>query len=385
MAIEWVDRVATYPGRIKLTPENGEPAFYATMERADAPTVPGTPINAENLNAAQNTLNYTTGTSVSTYKKIYVATTGNDSNTGESTAIPLATIKAAIRKYAYWHKALDIYLLDGVYTEDLGQIALNQCTIIIRSNSGNRDSVTINLSATTEASVPAIRLYNLTLNMTANNTRLLSVAAGIVYADNVRFTAPEATDSPLINVYNGASAFLSNCIVNGSTTATVASVYGNNAQLIRALNCTSERTVGVAFYANLGTTLEYTPTVTAVTMIREGSASKCILLGQLMNSASLSGQYRTQEGMLIQWGTVTITPSAADTPTTAIVEFPYLFAETPVVTATVATTAPEFVSVSVMRGGTDITNNRKQTAIILTRNSTAATGINWIAVGKGAQ
>lgn len=384
MAIQWVDRVATHPGRIKLTPENGDPAFFATMERADEPTVVGTPINAENLNASQSTLNFTNDTSVTTYKKVYIATTGNDSNGGETTAAPMATIKAAIRKYAYWHKALDIYLVDGVYTENLGQIALDQCTVIIRGNSGNRDSVTLNLSTTFETSVPALRLYNLTLNMTVNNTRLLSVASGVMYADNVRFVAPTTTDSPLVNVYNGASAFLSNCLLNGSTTATVASVYGNNALLIRALSCTSERTVGVAFYANLGTTIEYTPTVTAVSMIREAASGKCIVLGKLMNNASLSGQYRSPEGLLFQWGTVTITPTAADAPTTAIVEFPYTFVETPVVTATVATTTPQFASVSVMRGGTGVTNNRKQTAIILTRNSVSATGINWIAVGKEA-
>jgi hypothetical protein len=384
MAIHWVDRVATHPGRIKLTPENGDPAFFATMERADEPTVVGTPVNAENLNASQSTLNFTNDTSVTTYKRVYVAATGNDSNGGESTAAPMATIKAAIRKYAYWCKMLDVYLADGVYTENLGSIALDQCTLIIRSSSGNRDSVTLNLSTMTETSVPALRLYNLTMNMTVNNTRLLSVASGVVYADNVRFAAPTTTDSPLINVYNGASAFLSNCVLNGSTTATVASVYGNNALLIRALSCTSDRTVGVAFYANMGTTIEYTPTVTAVSMIREASSGKCIVLGKLMNNASLSGQYRSPEGMLIQWGTVTITPSAADTPTTAIVEFPYAFAETPIVTATVATTAPQFASVSIMRAGTGVTNNRKQTAIILTRNSVSATGINWIAVGKEA-
>ena len=384
MAVQWVDRVAAHPGRIKLTPENGDPAFYATMERADEPTVEGTPINAKNLNDSQSTLNYTNNTSITTYKKVYVSTTGNDSNGGESTAAPMATIKAAIRKYAYWHKMLDIYLVDGVYTENLGSIALDQCTLIIRSDSGNRDNVTLNLSTIFEANVPTIRLYNLTLNMTVNNTRLLSVSSGVVFADNVRFTAPTATDSPLINVYNGASAFLYNCVLNGSTTANVASVYGNNALLIRALSCTSERTVGVAFYANLGTTIEYMPTVTALTMIRESTTSKCILLGKVMNNASLSGQYRSPEGMLIQWGTVTITPTAADTPTTAIVEFPYAFAETPVVTATVATTAPQFASVSVMRGGTGVTNNRKQTAIVLTRNSVSATGINWIAVGKEA-
>lgn len=383
MAIEWVDRVATYPGRIKLTPENGDPAFYATMERADEPTVLGTPINAENLNAAQNTLNFTSGTSVSTYMKVYVATTGNDSNTGATTAAPLATIKAAIRKYAYWCKMLEVSLADGVYTEDLGVIALDQCSIIIRSTSGNRDSVTLNLSTVIETNVPAIRLYDLTLNMTVNNTRLFSVASGVLFADNVRFAAPENTDYPLVSVYTGAAAFLSGCILNGSANETVASVYGNNALLIRALSCTSERTVGIAFYANLGTTLEYTPTVSALTMVKESTTSKCILLGKLMNSATLSGQYRSPEGMLIQWGTVTITPSAADTPTTAIVEFPYEFAETPVVTATVATTAPQYISVSLMRGGTDISNNRKQTAIIITRNSTAATGVNWVAVGRG--
>lgn len=385
MAIQWVDRVATYPGRIRLTPENGDPAFYATMERADDPTVTGTPINAENLNAAQNTLNFTSDTSISTYKKVFVATTGNDGNGGESAAAPLATIKAAIRKYAYWYKMLEISLADGVYTENLGTVALDQCNIIIRSTSGNRDSVTLNLSTTTETSVPAIRLYNLTLNMTVNNTRLFAVASGVLFADNVRFAAPEDTDSPLVNVYNGAAAFLSGCILNGSTIATVASVYGNNALLIRAISCTSERTVGIAFYANLGTTLEYTPTVTALTMVNESSTSKCVLLGKLMNGASLSGQYRSPEGMLIQWGTVTITPTAADTPATAIVEFPYEFAETPIVTATVATTAPQYVSVSLMRGGTGITNNRKQTAIIITRNSAAATGVNWIAVGRGGQ
>ncbi len=385
MAIQWVDRVATHPGRIKLTPENGDPAFYATMERADDPTVAGTPINAENLNAAQNTLNYTSDTSITTYKKVYVSTTGNDSNGGESTAAPLATIKAAIRKYAYWHKMLEITLADGVYTENLGTIALDQCSLIIRSNRGDKENVTLNLSTTTEISIPQFRMYNLTLNMTVNNTRLLSINPGMMYAESVRFNAPEGTDTPLINVYNGSSAFLSNCIFNGSTVADVASVYGNNAQLIRAANCTSERTIGTAFWANLGTTLEYTPTVTALTMVKESSTSKCILLGKLMNSASLSGQYRSTEGMLIQWGTVTITPTAADTPTTAIVEFPYAFAEAPIVTATVATTAPEFTSVSIMRGGTGVTNNKKQTAIILTRNSVSATGINWIAVGKEAQ
>lgn len=54
MATNWLDRVPTYPGRWKITKSNGT-YEYVTMERADEPTVEGTPINAENLNALEQT------------------------------------------------------------------------------------------------------------------------------------------------------------------------------------------------------------------------------------------------------------------------------------------------------------------------------------------
>lgn len=39
------DRQPTKPGRALITPEDGTPAFYATITRADEPTDPGTPYN----------------------------------------------------------------------------------------------------------------------------------------------------------------------------------------------------------------------------------------------------------------------------------------------------------------------------------------------------
>lgn len=42
------DRQPTYPGRVLITPENGE-AYYATLERADEPTEAGTALNKANL------------------------------------------------------------------------------------------------------------------------------------------------------------------------------------------------------------------------------------------------------------------------------------------------------------------------------------------------
>ena len=43
------DRVPKNPGRVLVTPENGDPAFYATLARADNPTQEGTPINKGTL------------------------------------------------------------------------------------------------------------------------------------------------------------------------------------------------------------------------------------------------------------------------------------------------------------------------------------------------
>lgn len=43
------DRIPTKPGRMKITPEDGGPAYYATVEMADEPTQVGTALNKENL------------------------------------------------------------------------------------------------------------------------------------------------------------------------------------------------------------------------------------------------------------------------------------------------------------------------------------------------
>ena len=53
MGVTFVDRKSTYPNRYKITNENGN-SDYATLERADEPTVLGTPLNAETLNKLLN-------------------------------------------------------------------------------------------------------------------------------------------------------------------------------------------------------------------------------------------------------------------------------------------------------------------------------------------
>ena len=47
----FTDRKPTRPNRYKVTPDDGSAAYYVTLERADEPTVEGTPLNAAALNA----------------------------------------------------------------------------------------------------------------------------------------------------------------------------------------------------------------------------------------------------------------------------------------------------------------------------------------------
>lgn len=49
MGIGFIDRQSTKPGRYKVTKEDGS-SEYITLERADEPSVEGTPLNAATLN-----------------------------------------------------------------------------------------------------------------------------------------------------------------------------------------------------------------------------------------------------------------------------------------------------------------------------------------------
>lgn len=382
MPFDFKDRVPSKLGRVKISPENGGAAYYAIIERADEPSVVGTPLSAANLNTAQETLVYTTTASASTYRAVYVSPSGKDTNAGTSSA-PMATIKAAIRKYAKWHKNMDIYLQDGVYTENLGQIATGQCSLSICGASEDKSKVTLNISTMIETHTAQFKLQNLTLNMTASGLRMISTYSGQLYASHVRFNMPENSAASCINAYYGTFIFLSDCILNAGSSA---AVYGNQALLIRAVNCTSERKIAQAFYANNGSLIEYSPTVNATQMVQEANGGKCIQVaakpGMISGSlGALKGGYLTYDGLLLQWDSVSIVP-VDNTATPATITFPIKYAEIPLLFASVVTTVPENCSVAVRSAG--VADPKAQGTIILTRKGTTTTVVNWLAIGKGS-
>ena len=69
--INVVDRVSTYPGRVKITKSDGT-SEYVTWERADQPTVEGTPINKALFDSIAADIGLTNDTTV------YVSKSGSD-------------------------------------------------------------------------------------------------------------------------------------------------------------------------------------------------------------------------------------------------------------------------------------------------------------------
>lgn len=108
------------------------------------------------------------------------------------------------------------------------------------------------------------------------------------------------------------------------------------------------------------------------------------IVDQIKRMGAMNGVYKTHDGLLIEWGTVTITPTAAGTPTTVVVTFPESYEATPAVFVEPVTSVPHSVSFGIQRAADIVGDPAKAVAVTLTRDGTTSTGAYWLAVGKGA-
>lgn len=108
------------------------------------------------------------------------------------------------------------------------------------------------------------------------------------------------------------------------------------------------------------------------------------IVDQIMTFGTMSGVYKTHDGLLIQWGTVTITPSAVDTPTTVVVTFPEPYESTPAVFTQAVTSVPQNLSFGIQRAADIVGDPAKAVGVTLTRNGLTSTGAYWLAIGRGA-
>ena len=128
-----VDRIPTYPGRIKLTPVSGQTNVY-DLTRADQPIEEGTPINKALFDQKAYCL---TGDTI-----VYVSKSGNDQTGDGSSSAPYLTIQKAINALP---KCLEGYMAtisisDGTYDERL-ELEGFQGGIVVLGNPGRAVTV----------------------------------------------------------------------------------------------------------------------------------------------------------------------------------------------------------------------------------------------------
>lgn len=115
----------------------------------------------------------------------------------------------------------------------------------------------------------------------------------------------------------------------------------------------------------------------------EGVAFGWPIVGAVKSASSQKGVYRTHDGLLVQWGTVSITPTEANAATTQVVTYSRPFTADPVVMLTPNTSVPENVSVGIIRTASVIGDAKEAVGVVMTRNGTTTTVIQWLAIGPG--
>ena len=246
MAIKFVDRVPTYPNRIKFTAEDGT-VKYGVWERADSPTVVGTPINAANLNAIQQSSGATGNVTV------YVATTGSD-NTGNGTSSsPYATITKAlstIPKNLNGYGAA-IYVAEGTYDEHVMISGFIGGAVRFTAATANTN-VSISSLSVLEQTVVEMRNINLTITSYTGDNSLYVRGGHFRMYDGI-FTISSGAPYGVVGNF-GAVIFINTCVVNNAAEAAVVTTNSSNV-MIWSLSGT-QNNVGLS--SRSGSTISYT-------------------------------------------------------------------------------------------------------------------------------
>ena len=212
MAVNWVDRVPTYPNRMKITPETGSP-YYATVERADSPTVEGTPVNAANLNAMQS------AAGLSANKTIYVSTAGSDTLGDGSATNKYATIQKAINSLPSNLNGFDatINIAAGTYEEDV---------LIARTFGGNiiltgSEGASISIRSLRVSYGSSVRAQNIVLNITGNFNNNAVAVTSASFISLSKLTLSGNAENGLYVNFDGYACVLGDLSIDNTTYAAI--------------------------------------------------------------------------------------------------------------------------------------------------------------------
>lgn len=251
-----VDRVPTYPNRIKITREDGS-AEYVTWERADEPTVEGTPINKALFDSIAADL----AEGLSANKTIYVSTAGSDALGDGSATNPYATIQKAINTLPNNLNGFNatIYLTAGTYDEDVLIARMFGGNVVISGAS----NANVNIRSLRVSYGSSVMIQNIILSVTDgfNNNAIAVTSAELISTSKILVNG---------NVENGVYVNFNGYIyileLNVNNT-TYAAINTTNRSSFYAGTVSGSASAGVFFRSVNGSLIAYnTSTVEAATI-----------------------------------------------------------------------------------------------------------------------
>ena len=270
------DRISTYPGRVTLTPVNGEANTY-DMKRADMPIVEGTPVNKKLFNSKADAM---TEDAV-----VYVSPSGNDMAGDGTVDTPYATIQKALDSIP---KNLNGYTVtidieSGTYAERVSvsgfvggklKVGMQNRNVVIRGIVISGCSfVETNISNITKATG-----FNGSFYLVDKGSSVLIASAMKIDGANASETGIQATNGSLLYTASGVTLTVSNCYG--------AAVAADLCSSVSLDKITGDNNI-VGLSAIRGSLVSYT-TQTMTNMWGNNAASGGLVLTG-SNSSSLSG------------------------------------------------------------------------------------------------
>lgn len=269
---EVLDRIPTYPGRVKLTPVVDQANTY-DLVRADQPVQEGTPINKALFDKKADCL--------SENVTVYVTMNGSDTNGDGTAAAPYATIQRAVDSIP---KLLNGYTVNidvaaGTYEE---RVTLKdfQSGLLVLGASGR--NVTIRGLTVSNSSVVRLNIPNITRSETVGGVPMQIMDGSVVLLNtDLTVNGNGGTLSGISVETNSllSVTFLWNVTSSNNKSAAIAAYTGGKVVLFDLFG--TGNTVGLSA-ETLGMISYTTNSIGAATAYKTGSG------GRILNGAQVS-------------------------------------------------------------------------------------------------
>lgn len=247
-----VDRVPTYPNRVKITKSNGTSEFV-TWERADEPVVEGTPINKALFDSLETDIGLTAHTTV------YVSRAGSDTLGNGSSANPYATITHALNRVPKKLNGYNatLHIASGTYNENIVVSGFAGGNVTFSGDSG----ASVTIGSLTVENGTALHITNISLGVNGTNgtAGIVVQQARLLCFENVFVTAAQK-----VGVYVARNGFAMFATIAVNNTTSIA-IHATSGATVYAATIAGTGNTGIALQSSNGARLTFNARTIAAT------------------------------------------------------------------------------------------------------------------------